>query len=126
MRDPAPHPRLIDSRGRAPLGRPSPDRFGAGHRASRSVTQLFVPGPPIDWARATLHETWRRGTEPVSCHTHSTIGATPVAASGWPRALRPPEVLIGSRPSSAVWPSSVAGPALPCGTELGVASELRA
>ena len=44
---------------------------------------------------------------PVSCQTHSTIWAMPVAASGWPRALSPPDGLIGSRPSIAVSPSSV-------------------
>jgi hypothetical protein len=27
------------------------------HRDSMMVTQLFVPGPPIDWASATLHWT---------------------------------------------------------------------
>src|SRR4030095_13006913 len=112
MRDPAPHARLIDSRGRAPLGRPSPDRFDAGHRASRGGTQLFLPG--------------LRRAAPLVRHARPRLWASRVAASGWPRALRPPEVLIGSRPSSAVWPSSVAGPGLPCGTELGVASELRA
>src|SRR5262245_2006445 len=94
------------------------------HRDSRMVTQLLVPGPPIDWARATLQRTWRPGRRQVSCHTHSTIWAIPVAASGWPRALRPPDVLIGRRPSRAVSPSSVAGPALPGGKSPMSSSEI--
>src|SRR5580765_994483 len=94
------------------------------HRDSRMVTQLLVPGPPIDWSRATLHFTWRRGTHQVSCQTHSTICASPVAASGWPRALSPPEGLIGRRPSSAVSPSRVAGPALPAGKRPTSSSEM--
>ena len=44
--------------------------------------------------------------------------------SGWPRALSPPDGLIGSRPSSAVSPSSVAAPALPGGKSPTSSSEM--
>src|SRR5438093_200785 len=69
-------------------------------------------------------EAWRPWARPVSCQTHSTIWARPVAASGWPRAFRPPEGLMGSRPSRAVSPSSVARPALPGGTRPRSSSEM--
>src|SRR6266446_1742784 len=92
-----------------------PDGLDDHGRASRSVTQLFVASPPIDCASATRAETWRPSAMPRSCQQSSTICAMPVAASGCPRALRPPEVFTGSRPSSAVSPSSVARPALPVG-----------
>src|SRR3989475_5067950 len=60
----------------------------------------------------------------LSCHTHSTTCARPVAANGWPRPLSPPEGLTGRRPSSAVSPSSVARPALPGGTRPRSSSEI--
>src|SRR3989454_4733475 len=94
------------------------------HEASRRVTQLFVASPPIDCASATRAGTCRPSARPVSCQTHSTICASPVAASGWPRALRPPDAFTGSRPSSAVSPSSVARPAFPEGTRPRSSSEI--
>src|SRR3989442_7442628 len=85
------------------------------HAASSRVTQLFVAIPPTHCASAMRASNCRPSARPVSCHAHSTICARPVAASGWPRALRPPEGLTGRRPSSAVSPSSVAAPAFPGG-----------
>src|SRR5215467_5782611 len=84
-------------------------------RTSSRVTQLLVARPPMDWASATRAATCRPSAMPRSCQQSSTICAMPVAASGWPRALRPPDGLTGSRPSSAVSPSRVARPALPTG-----------
>ena len=90
--------------------------WGAAVTASRRVTQLFVASPPIDCASPTRAVTCRPVARPVSCQHSSTIWARPVAASGWPRALSPPDGFTGSRPSSAVSPSSVPRPALPGGT----------
>src|SRR5687768_1157698 len=92
--------------------------------ASRMVIQLLVARPPIECASATRPGTWRAPTRRVSCHTHSTICAMPVAASGWPRPLSPPDGLIGRRPSRAVSPSSVTRPALPGGTRPMSSSEI--
>src|SRR6266481_1760258 len=93
-------------------------------RASTSVTQLLVASPPIDWARPTRAGTWRPSALPRSCQHSSTIWEMPVAASGWPRALSPPDGLIGSRPPTAVSPSRVARPALPEGTRPVSSSEI--
>src|SRR5215468_1089156 len=93
-------------------------------RTSSRVTQLFVARPPMDWASATRAATCRPSAMPRSCQQSSTICEIPVAASGWPRALRPPDGLTGSRPSSAVSPSRVARPALPTGSSPVSSSEM--
>src|SRR3989454_3097893 len=94
------------------------------HAASSRGTQLFVAIPPIDCASAMRAPTCHPSARPLSCPTHSTICASPVAASGGPRALRPPDGFTGSRPSSAVSPSSVARPAFPAGTRPRSSSEI--
>src|ERR1700730_13253654 len=106
---------------RAARGRDGPDDHA---RASSSVTQLLVARPPMDWASATRAATCRPSAMPRSCQQSSTIWEMPVAASGWPRALSPPDGLTGSRPSSAVSPSRVARPALPAGRRPGASSEM--
>ena len=102
------------ARGRRLCARPAPRRAQLPHRAEH-LGERGRPdrAAPIEWASATLPATCRCTTRLPSCHAHSTICASPVAASGWPRALRPPEGLTGSRPSNAVSLSSVARPALP-------------
>src|SRR5712692_2782879 len=107
---------------RAPRGF---DGLDDHRRDSRTVTQLLVARPPMDWARATrTSSTWRPSASPRSCQQSSTICAMPVAASGCPRALSPPEGFTGRRPSRAVSPSSVARPALPAGMRPVSSSEI--
>src|SRR5712691_11886753 len=78
---------------RAPRGF---DGLDDHRRDSRTVTQLLVARPPMDWARATrTSSTWRPSASPRSCQQSSTICAMPVAASGCPRALSPPEGFTG-------------------------------
>ena len=93
---------------------------GGQRRASSRVTQLLVASPPMDWASADarrhLPAVGLPGELPDELDDLRDAGA----ASGWPRAFRPPEGFTGSRPSSAVSPSSVARPALPGGSEPGV------
>src|SRR5262245_2163910 len=100
-------------------------RAQVGHQreASTSVTQLFVARPPIDWARPTRACTCRPSARPRSCQHSSTSCEMPVAASGWPRALSPPDGFTGRRPPMAVSPSRVARPALPGGTRPVSSSE---
>src|SRR6185312_3764182 len=101
-----------------------PELLGHQRRASTSVTQLLVARPPIDWASPTLAGTWRPSAVPRSCQVSSTSWEMPVAASGCPRALRPPDGFTGSRPPTAVSPSRVARPALPGGTRPVSSSEI--
>ena len=46
------------------------------------------------------------GALPSSCHAAQPIIATPVAPTGWPFAMSPPEVLIPHSPPGAALPSS--------------------
>src|SRR5207302_498241 len=76
------------------------DRGGAGptQRMREPVTRpddLALAGPPRN------------------CRTISTACATPVAPTGWPRALSPPDVFTETLLFNAVNPSAVAGPPLP-------------
>src|SRR6185437_15293794 len=52
---------------------------------------------------------------PVTCIAASTCIDTPVAPTGWPLDLRPPEGLIGSLPSFSVQPSRMARAPCPFG-----------
>src|SRR5262245_44338620 len=99
---------------------------GRHHRArgSTRVTRLLVARPPMDWASPTRAATCRPSAIPRSCQHSSTICEIPVAASGWPRALSPPEGFTGNRPSRAVSPSRVARPALPAGSSPVSSSEI--
>src|SRR5579859_7159852 len=84
------------------------------HRRPKMCTEAELPVAPTLWARARFaFGTCRAPAIPLNCSKISTTWEAPVALTGCPFALSPPEGLTGSFPSRAVSPSAVALPAAP-------------
>ena len=84
-------------------------RHGQLRSGSRMLTKLATAAPPMFRRRRAR----RRGSAcrrpcPVTCIDASTCIDTPVAPTGWPFDLSPPDGLIGSVPSFSVQPSRIA------------------
>ena len=113
-----PCPGLVAPDKRRPVGKP-PRRLRTAVREVRCVGisarglqnrhVVATAAPPMlnTPARSALGNCMPPAS-PISCFAVITCMDTPVAPSGWPFALRPPDGSTGSRPSFAVHPSSTA------------------
>ena len=80
-------------------------------------TAAVPPVPPMLWViPISAPSTCLFPASPLNCHTISAAWAIPVAPSGWPLALRPPDGFTGIFPPFSVIPSSTEGPPSPFST----------
>ena len=75
------------------------------------------PPPFCEIPNLGLGPTWRSPACPRSCVTSSKICSAPVAPTGCPREISPPETLTGIRPPSEVWPLALSPVGLAWGGE---------
>src|SRR5262249_19885621 len=114
----APHPRLLahPDVDRPPRTRPHTDRRSrprrepvpslvcaveaAGQAAARveGVTTAAPPSPTLWCNAARTAGTCRGPAVPRNCHTSSAHCASPVAPSGWPLEIKPPDGFTTHRP----------------------------
>mmetsp|Transcript_23444 Transcript_23444/g.78839 ORF Transcript_23444/g.78839 Transcript_23444/m.78839 type:complete len:281 (-) Transcript_23444:395-1237(-) len=86
-----------------------------------------APEPPMFWMRAAwAPSTWLAPARPVSWRAISAAWYTPVAPTGCPRALSPPNVAMGTSPFSSMPPCPAKAVPSPRGTKPAFSSERHA
>src|SRR2546427_739364 len=76
-------------------------------------TTAAPPSPRLCCNASSASATCRLAASPRSCHTSSAHCASPVAPSGWPFEISPPEGFTTHLPPYVTWSSSISRPPSP-------------